>query len=685
MNNWIVGTDIGGTFTDVIGIDLDTGEQRLGKVSSTPPTFFGGVINGLKKAELLGPECSSFRHGATVSTNAILERKGSKTGLITTAGFRDVLGGGRAERITAFELNWDPPELIVPRYNVLEVEERVDPWGKVLTPLNEDDVRTAVRKFRARGIESIAVVYMDSFMNPAHERRTAEIIRQEWPEVDVTYSYQVRPEMLEFERTTTTVLNAYVAPVLKTYLSGLQRTLKEDWNYDADILITTSAGGIVGVEEAIALPARTFHSSPVSGAVGMAGYIGALAGFENVIAFETGGTTNNVSMIYQGAPAMTDEWKILWNVPCSMRSVDTLFLGAGGGSVGWVDRGGMLQVGPTSMGAVPGPACYGMGGEEPTNTDCQIVLGRIDPNYFLGGEMTVQGDLSTKALKEKIGDKYGWSAEDAAWNMYRVATANLMMGIRLQSVSRGWDPRDFAMVPYGGGGALYAVDLARQVGVATVVVPPLPGYASAFGAIRMDIKHEFTRPVHKTQSEIQLSEINAGLKDLEDEARAIVEKEGVGSEQVDIKKYLDCKYFSQSFYFTVEIGDSDLTSLDGVMQGFLEAMQARYGYTLPPGYAELEIVNLRIVAWGKIAKPELPLIVADGDSAKAAQTGVRPVYFEETKGFTPTAIYRRSELRAGTSFDGPAIVEQQDTTTVIPPRSQCTVDPYGNLIIRVNK
>ena len=396
---WVVGTDIGGTFTDVIGVNLETGEQRIGKVASTPPTFFDGVINGLARAGLRGEETLSFRHGATVSTNAILERKGVKTALITTEGFRDVLGGGRAERISAFELDWDPPELIVPRRNVLVVRERVSPYGEIVTPLEEADVERAARMIRKRGIESVAVVYIDSFINPVHELRTREILRQELPDIDITLSYEVLPQMLEFERTCTTVLNAYVSPILKNYLQGLADRLKTDWGYDGAILVTTSGGGVIGMDEALKLPARTFHSSPVSGAVGLAGYIGSLAGFENVIAFETGGTTNNVSIIYRGKPAITHEWKILWNVPCCLPSVDTVYIGAGGGSIGWVDKGGILNVGPQSMGAVPGPACYGAGGTEPTNTDTQIILGRIDPNYYLGGEIQVELEAVAKRAR----------------------------------------------------------------------------------------------------------------------------------------------------------------------------------------------------------------------------------------------------------------------------------------------
>jgi N-methylhydantoinase A len=680
---WVVGTDIGGTFTDIIGVNLETGEQRIGKVPSTPPTYFDGVINGLARAGIRGDETLSFRHGATVSTNAILERKGVKTALITTEGFRDVLGGGRAERISAFELDWDPPELIIPRRNVLIVRERISPYGEVVTELNEDDVRRAARIIRKRGIESVAVVYIDSFMNPTHEQRTREILLEEAPEVDITLSHEVLPQMLEFERTCTTVLNAYISPILKNYLAGLSRRLKSDWGYDGSILVTTSGGGVIGMDEAVKFPAKTFHSSPVSGAVGLAGYIGSLAGFENVIAFETGGTTNNVSIIYKSKPAITHEWKILWNVPCCLPSVDTVYIGAGGGSIGWVDKGGILNVGPQSMGAVPGPACYGAGGTEPTNTDTQIVLGRIDPDYYLGGEIKVDGALSKKALKERIGDRYGWNAEESAANMYMVAMTNLMMAMRLQTVSRGWDPRDFAIVPYGGGGAMYACDLAREIGASTVVVPPLPGYASAFGAIRVDVKHEFTTPLHKIESEIDYAKLNAEFDGLVARARDTLIREGMHADQIVIERYVDVKYFSQARFFTVEIGSEPIKDMVKITEDFMAAMQTAYGYTLPPGYAPIELVNLRVIARGDIPKPNLAEV--NGKSTLAlASKGQRKVWFRNS-GFVDSQIYERDKLPAGVSFDGPAIIEQPDTTTVMPPGTHCMADKYGNLVIQVDR
>ncbi len=680
---WVVGTDIGGTFTDVIGVNMETGEQRLGKVPSTPPTYFDGVITGLERAGLKGDEVLSFRHGATVSTNAILERKGVKTALITTAGFRDVLGGGRAERISAFELDWDPPELIIPRRDVLEVRERVSPYGEILVKLNEADVHRAARIIKKRGIESVAIVYMDSFMNTVHEARTRELLRKELPDTDITVSYEVLPQMLEFERTCTTVLNAYISPILKNYLSGLSRRLKKDWNYSGSILVTTSGGGVIGMDEAMKFPAKTFHSSPVSGAVGLAGYIGAMAGFENVIAFETGGTTNNVSIIHKGKPAITHEWKILWNVPCCLPSVDTIYIGAGGGSIGWVDKGGMLNVGPQSMGAVPGPACYGAGGDEATNTDTQIVLGRIDPGYYLGGEMKVDGKLSHKALKEKVGDRYGWDAKTAAANMYMVAMTNLMMAMRLQTVSRGWDPRDFAIVPYGGGGSMYACDLAREVGSGTVIVPPLPGYASAFGAIRVDVKHEFTTPIQKIESELDYRWLNRQFDALVKKSEKTLLKEGMEMHQIRIERYIDVKYFSQSRFFTVEAPQGHIGDLKEITETFMRDMKTAYGYNLPPGYAPVEIVNLRVVAKGELPKPDLREI-GQRSAIADARKGTRKVWFRDHD-FIDCAIYEREKLPAGATFDGPAIVEQPDTTTVMPPGTHCTVDRWGNLVVKVDR
>ena len=359
-------------------------------------------------------------------------------------------------------------------------------------------------------------------------------------------------------------------------------------------------------------------------------------------------------------------------------------MGAGGGSIGWVDKGGILNVGPQSQGSVPGPACYGAGGDEATNTDTQIVLGRINPDYFLGGEMTVYPELSFKALKEKIGDVYGWSAEEAAANMYMVAMTNLMLALRLQTVSRGWDPRDFAMIPYGGGGAMYACDIARECGVSTVIVPLLPGYASAFGACRVDVRHEFVQPIFTLESQLDYDKLNKEMDKIVQRAIDTLTREGIKSRKnMIIQRQADVKYWTQSNYFTVDVPPGKITNLKVITQNFLNAMQKKFGYTLPPGYVETEVVNLRVIATGLIPKPELSKIVRKG-KLKDSMKSPRKVWFKDA-GFIKTDIYERNLLPTGATFKGPAIVEQQDTTTVVPPRTHCRVDNYGNIVIKVER
>lgn len=683
MGKYIIGSDVGGTFTDLIAVDLETGQQKVAKSLSTPPFYIDGIINGLDKLGLSSKDVVMFRHGATISTNAILERRGANVGLIVTEGFKGIYPGERSERMGAFELNWDPPDPLVHPMNVLGVRERINTEGKIVTPLIEGDVRKAAKIFKKRGIESIAVCYMDSYVNPVHEKRTKEILTEECPDMFITISYEVLPRMLEFERTSTTVLNAYVGPVLNHYMSELQKRLKK-WGYDGEILVTHSGGGLMTVEEALKLPVRTCHSSPVSGVVGLAGYVGKLAGFDNVIAFETGGTTNDVSMIFQQVPTASTEWRILWNAPCCLPSIETTYIGAGGGSIAWVDRGGGLQVGPQSAGAKPGPACFGIGGTEPTITDCQLVLGRLDPDYFLGGQVPLYADLAHKAIKEKVAYRYGWTVEKAASSVLKIALSNLMIALRLQSVARGWDPSDFALVAYGGGGGLYGVELAKEIGVQTCVVPPLPGYASAFGTIRVPMRHDLTMPFNKIISELKISELNRGLKDLIKAGKNILRKGGVTEQDMAIKTIADMKYFDQFMPIPVEIGSDKIARLEDLEEKFHQSMVSYYGYDLPAGFpVEIEVSDLRVQVIGKVTSVEFNKIkVREGDVKKALK-GTRKVFFTEADNFIETAVYERGNFSVGDSFDGPAIVEQPDSTTVIPPGTHCTVDEYGNLIVKI--
>jgi N-methylhydantoinase A len=682
MARYIIGSDVGGTFTDICAIDLETGEQKIAKTLSTPPTFIEGLMNGLEKVQIPGKDVVMFRHGATISTNAILERRGAKIGLIVTEGFKGMYPGERSERPGAFELNWDPPDPLVPPRAILGVRERISTRGEIVTPLHEEDVRRAAKIFRKRGMEAIAVCYMDSYVNPIHEKRTKEILQEECPEMFITISYEVLPRMLEFERTSTTVLNAYIGPVLNRYMTSLRDRLSA-WGYNGDLLITHSGGGVMTVDEALKLPVKTCHSSPVSGVVGFANYIGQLTGNSNLIAFETGGTTNDVSMVFQGNPTSTNEWRILWNTPCCLPSIETTYIGAGGGSIAWVDSGGGLRLGPHSAGATPGPACFGLGGEEPTSTDCQLVLGRLNPDYFLGGAVPLYPDKAREAIKEKVADKYGWTVEDAASSILKIAISNLMIALRLQSVARGWDPSDFALVAYGGGGALYGAELSKELGANSCIVPPLPGYASAIGSTRVPMVHDLIMPFNKTESELRLGELNKQLKDLVDVGRSILRKGGISEEMMVFNAIANMKYFDQFRPIPVEIGFEKIDSFEELKKRFHDAMNSNYGYDLPPGFpVEIEVSDLRVQAIGKTKTVEFKKLDGGKLDPKKAVKERRKVYFSEKDNFVEASIYERGYLASGDVLEGPAVIEQPDSTTVLPPGFRCSVDEYGNLIIK---
>ena len=684
MAKYLVGCDIGGTFTDVIASDMESGELVIAKSPSTPPLYVDGVINALKKAGINPRDIEQIRHGATITTNAILERRGAKVGLIVTEGFRGIFPGEKSERMGAFELNWEPPKSLIPQRDVFGVKERVSPEGNVITPLDEDDVRRAARIFKKRGMEAIVICYMDSFMNPVHENRSKEIVQKECPDMFVCTSCEVLPKMLETERWSTTVLNAYVGPVMKQYMVELVRRLKE-WGYNGEVLITHSGGGVMTSEEVQRLPIKSCHSSPVSGVVGLAGYIGHLAGFDNVIAFETGGTTNDVSMIFSGQPVYTMEWRILWNVPCAIPSIETAYIGAGGGSIAWVDTGGMLRIGPQSAGAKPGPACFGIGGTEPTNTDAQLVLGRLSPNYFLGGDMPLYPELARKAIKEKVADKFGWTVEEAANAILKVSINNMMIAIRLQSVSRGWDARDFALVAYGGGGPFYGTYLARELSIPKVIIPALPGYGSAFGAIRVPMLHEDRAPIWKTESQLDINELNRIMDDLVKVGKKMLHKGNIPGDKMKVQKLVEVKYFDQSRPLTVNFPDGKMKDLGEIKRKFSEAMIQEYKYDLPAGLVEVEICSLKVRAIGMLPMLELKKVKGKKWPLEKAIKEKRKVYFEEAGGFVEVPIYQREKLPFGTEFCGPTVIEQPDTTTVIPPGMVGSVDGYGNILITHQK
>lgn len=679
MRSLKVAVDIGGTFTDLVAYVDGTRELLAVKSPSTPPNFIDGVMNALEKAGIRPSEMATFKHGSTIATNAIIERQGAKTGMLTTRGFRDVLGAGRANRPDLFNSNWDPSPPLIARRNILEVSERVDYEGAVLTELVEDDVRVAARKIRARGLESIAISYLNSFMNGDHERRTKRILLDELDGIDVCTSSETLPEIREFERTSTVAANAYLMPVIEGYLNELVEALGK-WGYNGEVYVTHSGGGVMTAAAARTVPARICNSGPAGGVVG--GMLaGKLAGFENLITFDMGGTSADLSLVEHGQPTIASEWRVDWNIPILFPAVDLVAIGAGGGTIAWVDAGGSLRVGPSSAGASPGPACFGKGNEEATITDAHVYLGRLDPERFLGGEMTLQPDLAEAAV-ERLAEKLGLSAPETASGIVRVANASMTAATHLISVERGYDPRDFAFVAGGGAGGLHAVDIARELGIPHVVVPRLPGLTSALGILQVDLRHDFLRPVLQQTKLLDSAWLAGQFAELEDEARKILDAESIPTNRQVVERSLDVRYYGQTPYMNLRLdrAPGSAAALDELATRYRAEYEHEFGYRLPEDMAEIEVVNARVAAIGLAETIELRRSEESGTAEDALRVW-RPVFFQEAGEFVDTPVYARELLKKDASFEGPAIVEQSDATVLLPPGASGRVDSYLNIVI----
>lgn len=682
MRKLRVAVDIGGTFTDLVAYDEETHQLVAVKTPSTPPDFIQGVLDALRKAGVEPGEITTFKHGSTIATNAVIERKGASTGLLTTEGMRDVLGAGRANRPDLFNSNWDPSPVLVPRRNVLTVRERIDYEGSVLVELDEEDVRRAALKFSKRGIESIAVAFLNSFMNAAHESRAKQILLDELGDsVRVCTSAEILPEIREFERTSTTVANAYLMPVIDTYLEELGRALS-DWGYRGQILVTHSGGGVITAHSARRVPARICHSGPAGGVVGGV-LVAQSAGFENAITLDMGGTSADLALAEHGRPSLASEWRVDWNIPILFPAIDLVAIGAGGGTIAWVDAGGSLRVGPRSAGADPGPAALGRGNEQPTITDAHIFLGRLDPERYLDGGVEIHPDLAERAIAE-LASKLGMSDAEAASGILRIGNANMTAATHLISVQRGYDPREFVLVASGGAGPLHAVDIARELGIPHVVVPPTPGVTSAVGILRVDLRHDILRSVLAQTKHIDPVELGRMFAELEEEATEILAAERIPEDRRRIERSVDVRYYGQTPYLNLPLDrpPESRSAIDGLAQTYADAYEREFGYRLDVDIASVEIVNARVAAVGLSDPAEISLPSApDGEPAAAA---TRPVYFDEVGEFTDTPIYARSHLHVGAVIAGPAVVEQMDTTVLIPPGSGARVDQRLNLVIDVN-
>jgi N-methylhydantoinase A/oxoprolinase/acetone carboxylase beta subunit len=674
-----IGVDIGGTFTDIVALD-DKGRLSLTKVPSTPKDLLEGIAAAVTRVLALAgaqpADVERFIHGTTVATNAILEQKGAVTAILTTEGFEDVLELGRMKRSRMYDLGMDPevPTFLAPRRRRLGIPERLDARGNVLVPLDEAAVAQAVETLRAQGVQAVAVCYLFSFVNPAHERRTREIIAALAPELSVSLSSDVDPTFREYERLCVTAFDAYLGPVVKRYLAGLAATLRE-LGVPSVPLIMRSRGGIVSAALAAQQPITLFLSGPAGGVIG-ASFAAERSGVSDFVSLDMGGTSNDVAVVRNGTPLLAAEGAI-GPYPVRTPMVDVNTIGAGGGSIAWIDAAGGLRVGPRSAGAEPGPACYGRGGDEATVTDASVVLGYLNPARFAGGAMALDVGAAQRALAG-IGRRLGVDPVATAAGIHRVVNARMADQIRLVTIKRGYDPRQFSLVVLGGAGPVHGAALAAEMGMPEVLVPEAPGVLAAFGLLAAAIEHHHARTLQAPTGAVDLDAVNRCLGELDDAGRTRMREEGVPATEVRVAYAADMRYVGQAYELEVPIPvPVTRERLPEILAAFHAVHERVYGYGRPQQPAEF--VNFRAVHTYPLPRPAVTPAAPPAGSVADARLGERPAYFGE---FVPTAIYERARLPRGARLAGPAIVEQSDTTTVIPPGVTALVDEAGTLRLR---
>jgi len=682
MDNYSVAVDVGGTFTDVVLCNLDTNQQSVFKTPSTPDDPSAGFLTGLRQIlEVNGVKPAQVKHifhGTTIATNAILENKGSRVGVLVTEGFKYVLEIGRHGTPRLVNPNsWIKPERPVRPRDIEEIPERVSFDGEILIPLDETAVRRAARRFRDEGISSIAVSFLHSYANRDHESRARELILEEFPNAQVSLSSEVLAVFREYERTITTVLNAYVMPRVSTYLGNLERALGGE-KVDSTLSIMKSNGGIVSSSVAVRQPVHTALSGPAAGVMATL-QIAESTGVLNCISFDMGGTSTDVSLIKDRHPT-TNLGGNLGDWPIQLPMLDIVTIGCGGGSIAAVSASGVLSVGPTSAGAVPGPVCYGNGGTAPTVTDANLVLGRIN-TQIAGGILSLDGRAAAEAIQQNIASPLGLDQNAAANGILKIANNTMVGAIRNISVERGHDPKDFALVAYGGAGPMHAIDVAALLGINHVVVPLNPGIASAFGLLAAEFKNDYARTFLQQAPGYDLDGIESVYSELEAEGRAWLNEEGVPQEVHAMSRSADLRYAHQGSEVTVPLSGKQATgeTMDALVQEFHAQHQQLYGFSLDQ---RVEIVTLRVTVSGDVGSVALPRWDGVSDAPEKAILDRRQVYFDQGNGFVPCNIYSRDQLSPGASISGPAILEGMDSTVVINPGWTSLVDDYGNCIIR---
>lgn len=676
----LVGVDVGGTFTDLIYLDpAISGGLRLAKVPTTPENQALGVLAALTAADADPAALDQIVHGTTTTTNALLERKIARTGLITTKGFRDILELGRRTRPTAYGLT-GAFEPLIPRELRYEVTERVDADGDILTPLDEDEVRSVAAALKAVGCESVVVHFLHSYANQTHEQRAVAILQEAWPEITITAGSAILSEFREYERGTTAAVNAAIQPVLRRYLERLTGGLAER-GYQRELLVMQGNGGTVAAAIAAQNAVNTVMSGPASGVIAAA-YTASAAGISHAITYDMGGTSSDVGLILDGLPHIHAELDLEYGMPIHVPMVDVHTIGAGGGSIARIDDAGLLRVGPESAGAVPGPICYGRGGTAPTITDANLVLGRLDPSALLAVEMPVTVDQVAARIEEVIGGPLGLNAAEAAAAILRVGNDKMAGAVNMMSLARGHDPRDFALFAFGGAGPLHATALARELAVPTVVIPARPGITNAVGCAVADLRHDFVNTLNTPLSVLDIDEVHRLFARQEADGRATLEREAVDVARIEVRRSVDMQFLGQSHILQVAL-DSGTPSLDSLEAEFAAAYWERFAVELPE--IRPVLVNLHTAVLG--VRPPVPLARLAGTEVRAttietAIEGTRPVWFEGI-GFVDTPVYRRERLPDQSTFQGPAIIAQFDATTVIEPGQNTRLDPHGNLIITV--
>lgn len=687
-----LGVDVGGTFTDLIYVDDEAGSILIHKLASTPDDPSRGTVQGIReltdRAEVTPADLDQVFHGTTIATNIVIEHNGANVGMITTEGYRDILHIARHKKPLNFsnyqDLPWQRYPLVRRRYR-LTVAERVTAEGEVLVELDEQRAREQVRRLKEMDVEAVAVCFLFSFLNPVHEQRVADIVREEFPEAFLSVSSEVLPQYREYERFSTVALNAFVGPKVAGYVRRLEDELRS-LGVRTGLHLMSSASGVVTAQGAVQRPVNLLMSGPVAGVVGGI-WVGRQAGFQNVITLDAGGTSADIGLSQGGKLRMKhllDTRVGPYQAMIPMVDVDTI--GAGGGSIAYVDSGGIFRSGPRSAGAVPGPAAYGRGGSEPTSTDAMVNLGWLQPEAFLGGTMELRPELARQAF-EPVAEQLGMSVEEASMGAIQIASHSMVQSIEENSVRKGYDPRDFALVAEGGAGPAFAANIAAEVGTPAVIVPPYPGVTAALGLLVTDAVYEFVTTTYQRMSQLSAPELEARFAELEELARNQLEEDGIPADRCVIQRVADCRYLGQGYELRVE-ADSGAVD-DGwaatLTADFHDAHEREYSRRFEE--SDIEIPNIRVRGIGLIPPLQMPEVARGGESPAAALRHEREAWFRVDGKLRelPTRFYAREALAAGNRIDGPAVINQYDTTTVIPPGLTAEIDRFGNILVWIEQ